>query len=214
MTTEESTPTSAYLQLGDVFDENSQMEPTYPSAHFLEIKPDGSRQIVYHYRFHSGQSRWASFRSYVFNRKNPNNPVIYWGAATEPAQRLFAPHYLPYTPNDGIRIWPGPDPVNQIPYVQKWMKHITTFAHEIDMLWPEHSIMLREQDNYNLIPGSSVRTTLHNLRNQFTLRYGRGIAGFGYQRVTEWAALDPLQERWKTQQSWSARRRRSIMPYL
>ena len=93
------------------------------------------------------------------------------------------------------------DPVNQVPDTREWLTHIATFAHEIETLWSPDSLLLRHPDNYNMVPGSGVRTSEHNLRNQTALRYARGICGFAFDRVTQWAKLDPTETRWRTQRA-------------
>ena len=49
-----------------------------------------------------------------------------------------------------------------------------------------------------MIPGSAVRHSGQNLRNQTALRYARGICGWAYDRVTLWAEKDPRQTEWRT----------------
>ena len=201
-----TTETPTYSPLGSLV--NSDLNVPFPADGVIvvTVKDIETRQIFFVTRYRS-ESNFLYTKT-VLSETHPHfGRMIYWGPYSESIYQatkwssIRTPRYLPYPPADGIAIGKSVEPVNQVPKFREWMRHITTFAHEIDMLWPEHSIMLREADNYNLIPGSSVRTTLHNLRNQFTLRYGRGICGYGYQRVTEWADLDPTEERWKTQQA-------------
>ena len=197
MTTEE-TPT--YTPVGEQLMVDSTFDFSVHNTHIaVVLDDDGSRRIE------DIQYIYSDPHHIVILNRLPNKHIVYWGpSSTDVATAVYRARktgYLPYPPADGILIGPSTEPVNQVPKFLEWMKHISTFAHEIDMLWPEHSIMLREADNYNLIPGSSVRTTLHNLRNQFTLRYGRGICGYAFDRVDLWSKLDPLQELWKTQKA-------------
>ena len=86
-------------------------------------------------------------------------------------------------------------PVNQYPYTRVWLKHAATFAHEIDTLFSENSIIYRRESNFQMIPGSAVRDSGVNLRNQNALQYGRAICGFAFSRAKELHDVDPTSER-------------------
>lgn len=100
-----------------------------------------------------------------------------------------ADHYIDYQGRHSL------EPVNQVPHVRKWLKHIATFAHEIDTLFSTESILLRKEDNYKMIPGSAVRDSGVNLRNQTALQYGRAICGYAFQRTKALADMSPTSER-------------------
>ena len=199
MTTESETP--VYIQAGDAPYEGAVFDPALGPPNFAVLQDPASRLIRRAYRQDSygGAEGWPQR---LANQLHPSAAGLVIEAfypthsswAALPGQYGSASgKYLGY--DSGVY----DDPVNQIPHVREWMKHISTFAHEIDTLWSEHSISLRKEDNYNMVPGSAIRDTEINLRNQTALRYGRAICGYAFEKVERWATLNPRETAWRTQ---------------
>lgn len=196
MTTPDTTPTLA--QVGDVVTEDIQLVYEVGVNHlFVAVNSDGSRKV--HGRW--GLSSHSSAMNILSASKRLGYIPIYWGLDSREIFRSMRgdDKYLPYPPAGGGNVVASTEPVNQIPYMLEWMGHISTFAHEIDTMWSEHSLILRDGENYNMIPGSAIRDSGINLRNQTALRYGRGICGNGFEKVDDWSKLDPLGTRWVTE---------------
>ena len=85
----------------------------------------------------------------------------------------------------------NPEPVNQIPYFRVWMKHVATFAHEIDTYFSEHTVHHTDTASYK-----SSYDINHSedsiLRNRNALQYGRALCGLVFDEVLRWSKLDPL----------------------
>ena len=159
----------------------------------VQLDPDGSRRVLQ--CIIVGEMSWR-----VHHRVDlggSDDIWIHWGLGNvgdrdypDTMREIKPGEYLPY-PADGAVGLSQASPVNQIPNYWKWMRHICTFAHEIDALYSHETLQLRDPDNYAMIPGSAVRDSEVNLRNRTALRYGRAICGFSFERVTRWAAINP-----------------------
>lgn len=193
-----------YIQSGDVPYEGAVFDPAKGAPGFVIFENSETRLIEYGPKtaHHSNVRNWITTLDTMLRHLANGRLIIAcyfthpsWDSISAGVYRSNnAGKYLGYDFSYNV------DPVNQIPKYWEWMRHICTFAHEIDTSWSDHSVILRKRENYNMIPGSAIRDTGVNLRNQTGLRYGRAICGFAFDRVSFWSKLDPLQQLWRTLQ--------------
>ena len=99
----------------------------------------------------------------------------------------IAPWYQPgdFVGYDGLR---STEPVNQVPDFLTWVRHATTFAHEIDSYYADHTHQLRQRESYRTLP-DMPHTDESNMRNQNALQLGRGACGYVFDKVLLYSKL-------------------------
>lgn len=203
----DDTVPSNELQLGDVITEDSGYSIDRPVGIAVYLDKDGSRRITNALRL-----RPANFLNVRASLATKGHPVVFWGLADGPSSVMSALRgglnyeFLPYPPADGVAIPSQIEPVNQIPYLQGytsrpggsgtrklvhhkgWMRHVATFAHEIDTLYADHTHQLRQEESYRTLP-DMPHTDESNIRNQNGLQYGRGTCGHNFEQLDLWSKL-------------------------
>ena len=211
--TEETPATPVYTREGELIQRDSVAPPEeadLPCA-LLVLVPGGSREILFCTRG-PGQTV-SALAPGVPNPRNPDSGYIAY--RRHPSWQGFSWAYRDNGGRPSGKFFGyGPDfalhdaPVNQVPYLQGydttvgtgrnavtthhpgWMRHTATFAHEIDTLYADHTHQLRQPDSFKTLP-DMPHNDASNLKNQNGLQYGRGICGYNFLQLTEWAALRP-----------------------
>ena len=176
------------LTYGDVITADFEdPDTTERSALVLYCDKNGSRRVI----ANSGLARTMSMERILSiiaharatrNRQDLVNSVPIFVQQSEVRPWWTTGHYVGY---DGSRQL---EPVNQIPDVEKWMRHTTTFAHEIDTLYADHTHQLRQRESYRTLP-DMPHNDESNMRNQNGLQYGRGACGYVFDKILLYSKL-------------------------
>ena len=201
-------PMEVPLTLGDEIMPNSVMPEGVVSATIVFLDADGSRRVL-RLGAYSNHLLRQNMERFLAN-KHIEIP-IYWGSGRiegirSPLFRGRNYDFLPYPPADGVPIPSQVEPVNPVPiihgyhkkvdrrqngkivYVKGWFEHTSTFAHEIDQLYADHTHQMRQPDSYKTLP-DMPHDTESNMRNQNALQVGRGMCGYAFQQTEDFARL-------------------------
>ena len=162
--------------------------------YFVRLDTDGSRRILSRSRTISGET-WADVVAGA-ERVFPGIPVVMWGptvgAPEGLSNALFYANdlgqYLPYPAADGIQTFPVDEPVNQLPYLQAFLNHCCTFAHELLVDHQPHSSRLRGIHSWNIATDITLDVDSIN-SNRVGMRYYRGRLGYFYDKIEDFEAL-------------------------
>ena len=151
----------------------------------------------------------------TLDRKIPGTVFIYWGLI-DTAVAIPIDQFLPYPPAPMSEFDPAGDPlpVNQLPYLfgytdwqgvehDGWQTFTGKFAHDISVHKP-HLHMLRQEGTYNqghrpnlTTDDQSAEMDESRQADRAVYWLGRAIIGNVFERLVEWAALDPTELAWR-----------------
>ena len=167
---------------------DADITPTTKKVLFCEA--NGSRRVLWAAGITGSIPMSAARLLEMYNRRltYPNLRELLAGsipiyAVNPPAAPWWKPGV--YVDYDGTR---RDEPVNQVPDVEKWMRHTTTFAHEIDTLYADHTHQLRQRESYRTLP-DMPHNDESNMRNQNGLQYGRGVCGYVFDKILAYSKL-------------------------
>ena len=162
-------------------------DPSIRSPYVLFCNGNGSRKVIARKEL-SPTATIERILTIITERKLTSgiqgiaNSIPIFAIQAETRPRWTTGHYVGY---DGSRQL---EPVNQIPDVEKWMRHTTTFAHEIDTLYADHTHQLRQRESYRTLP-DMPHNDESNMRNQNGLQYGRGACGYVFDKILLYSKL-------------------------
>ena len=166
--------------LGQIFDADT-VDVTLGTTQYLIVRlaPDGSRRAIDAVRVDLGSSTptWEVARDLWLGRWN-NDPAMFWGEYDsffrDRIRAGAGNQFMPYPPADGIPVEPVDDPVNQIPYLQRYQGNAAVSAHDLQVTLGNDVMDSATADDYH-----TVKHTFFHLIGAAWLRY------------VEWAAVDP-----------------------
>ena len=167
-------------------------EEADPALLFCEN--NGTRRVVWKGGLHNLSPKPASeiLAAYDRLRAKPHmakllkDTIPILGVQASAPPWFAAGHFVGY---DGSR---QIEPVNQMPDALTWLRHTTTFAHEIDSLYADHTHQLRQGESYRTLP-DMPHNDESNMRNQNALQFGRGACGYVFDKVLLYSKLPPEQ---------------------
>lgn len=203
------TPPPPYLRFGGEITPDSVQHPDETSPRGRSdmmvalVERDGSRRIAGHLWLDAHAPSWQRAKARALASGHIG---IHWGPMNSPVYLSLWRNgsYLPYPPADGIPIPTVDTPVNQVPYSLPFLKHTCTFAHEIDQHYADHTLQMRQETSYEMLPDTR-HDTESNLRNQIALRVGRGLVGHNFDQalrlhnMPRQGSPDELRHDWTTQ---------------
>ena len=83
---------------------------------------------------------------------------------------------MPYPPADGIPSEPVDDPVNQVPYLQRYQRNASVSAHDLQVTLGTDVMQSATADDYNTVKHAFFH-----------------LIGSAWQRYVEWSAVDPQE---------------------
>ena len=107
---------------------------------------------------------------------DPDAKLFYWGplAGVRAASHEYLPYLDPDTTLADRRRPSQTDPVNQIPYLQRWRRELAIFAHWLD-----------------IFHGTRSATASSAIDREFVYSWCASIVGRGWEELEGWARIDP-----------------------
>ena len=192
------------LRLGDFLTQDSEAPlPAIITGLMIILDNDGSRRALGTRYF--TPSTLYRVKDYYLPR---NQILMYWGEVgvtdsfVGPIRYGKETLFMPYPDASGEPLLAQVEPVNPVPYlhgyhklvnskkvwIKGWFEHTSTFAHEIDQLYADHTHQMRQPDSYKTLP-DMPHDTESNMRNQNALQVGRGMCGYAFQQTEDFARL-------------------------
>ena len=163
-----TSPELPFVPNGLIWDGATEYQNTNPdgfgTTYLLRMVGDGSRRYTA-YNAVSNPMQW------IIRRSTQEDAWGTIGVSYENGGRPLLDHGIAYLDYDGSV---GPEPVNQIPYLQDFRGHAARFMHQLDATIGHHSLQAAEENDRE-----TIRQTI------------RDMIGAAWLKYNVWEVVDP-----------------------